>query len=400
MNRRFSTAALLMAVLLSLLAGFAIARWFSSSTLANADSAATNTHVAGTDTDDHDDDDDHHDDDHQANVIELSPAQLTASAIEVVPVQRGGGQSSQISGRVEPMPGARAAVAALVSGRVQRVLVAPGDHVRAGDPIAVLLSGDGASLRAAADAAQAEAQAAASAYQRDSHLTQQGVVARQEMEASRARVQAAQANMRAAQARMAAAGHPDSRGRITIPSPVSGVVGAVGISAAGFVSAGDVVATVSNPSDTQLVFNTTAALAAQVSPGMALQVRGPQGSFAAQVIASATDIEQTGMAVIRAKASNTPLPATGAVVTAVMTTEQDQGIFSVPAEAVQSLDGRSVVFVSEPDGRFRAMPVMAGRRAGDQIEIITGLQGDERIAARNAFLLKAELSKGDADHDH
>ena len=77
----------------------------------------------------------------------------------------------------------------------------------------------------------------------------------------------------------------------------------------------------------------------------------------------------------------------------------DEGTLTVPADAVQSIEGRSVVFVAEEKG-FRATPVLAGRRAGDRIEILNGLSGEERIAGSNAFLLKAELAKGEAEHGH
>jgi membrane fusion protein, heavy metal efflux system len=46
------------------------------------------------------------------------------------------------------------------------------------------------------------------------------------------------------------------------------------------------------------------------------------------------------------------------------------------------------------------MPVLAGRRAGGRIEVLNGLTGSERIAGSNAFLLKAELAKGEAEHGH
>jgi len=74
------------------------------------------------------------------------------------------------------------------------------------------------------------------------------------------------------------------------------------------------------------------------------------------------------------------------------------GGLSVPAEAVQTVDGASVVFVATPTG-FRAQPVVPGRQAGDQIEIVRGLTGSERIAGANAFLLKAELGKGAVEHE-
>ena len=66
---------------------------------------------------------------------------------------------------------------------------------------------------------------------------------------------------------------------------------------------------------------------------------------------------------------------------------------------MQTVEGGSVVFVAVRNG-FRATPVLVGRQAGGRTEILRGLTGDERIAAANAFLLKAELAKGQAEHGH
>ena len=44
--------------------------------------------------------------------------------------------------------------------------------------------------------------------------------------------------------------------------------------------------------------------------------------------------------------------------------------------------------------------VVPGRQAAGKTEILRGLSGDERIAGRGAFLLKAELSRGEAEHEH
>jgi len=105
------------------------------------------------------------------------------------------------------------------------------------------------------------------------------------------------------------------------------------------------------------------------------------------------------VAVIRAMPVNTALPPAGSPVSAVVVTETQGDALSVPADAVQNVDGRSAVFVAV-DGGFKAQPVLAGRRAGDRIEILGGLTGNERIVGANAFLLKAELAKGEAEHGH
>jgi cobalt-zinc-cadmium efflux system membrane fusion protein len=66
---------------------------------------------------------------------------------------------------------------------------------------------------------------------------------------------------------------------------------------------------------------------------------------------------------------------------------------TVPSTAVQSVENKMVVFVRTPSG-FKAVPVQAGRRNGDQVVITSGLTGSERIATTNSFTLKAELGKG------
>ena len=71
----------------------------------------------------------------------------------------------------------------------------------------------------------------------------------------------------------------------------------------------------------------------------------------------------------------------------------------MPLDAVQTVEGVPSVFVAEGGG-FRAHPVVTGRSAEGRVEILSGLTGDERIAGTGAFLLKAELAKGEAEHGH
>ncbi len=333
-------------------------------------------------------------------VVQLTPEQIKASAIEVVAIGRGGGGSTRLSGRVEPSIGARASVASTVTGRVERVLVAPGTAVKQNQALAIVVSGEAAVFRANALAAAAEAKAARLAHGRDKALVEQGVVARQDLETSHARAMAAQAQADAAQAQATANGAPDASGRVRITSPVAGIVGNVQVTPGGVVAAGSVVADVADPAMNELVFTAPPALAAQVTPGMTLEVSVPGGSFTATVTGSAADVrQQGGVAVIRAMPVDAALPPAGSPVSAVVVTEGQDGSLSVPADAVQNVDGRSAVFVAV-DGGFRAQPVLAGRRAGDRIEILGGLTGNERIAGANAFLLKAELAKGEAEHGH
>ena len=189
---------------------------------------------------------------------------------------------------------------------------------------------------------------------------------------------------------------------MSIVSPIAGVVTNVQVGPGGFVGQGAVVAEVTNPARVELVFNAPPQLAAQVRLGSHVRVTGPQGEFDALVTGVAADagLQDSGATVIRARPESGRLPPAGSPVTgAVVTQGQSGGALTVPSEAVQTVDGATVVFVQTGQG-FRAQPVLAGRQAGGSTEILRGLTGTEKVAAANAFLLKAELAKGEAEHGH
>jgi cobalt-zinc-cadmium efflux system membrane fusion protein len=70
----------------------------------------------------------------------------------------------------------------------------------------------------------------------------------------------------------------------------------------------------------------------------------------------------------------------------------------VPDEAVQTMQGRDVVFLRTSQG-FRAQAVTVGRRSAGRAEVVSGLNAGQAIATRNAFLLKAELGKGSEEDE-
>lgn len=408
-------------ILIALLAGFGLAQLvdglpYSLAKIQLADDDHANRDNPGHDDDhadagghdhgkegkeaDHSDEDGRGHDDEEEGTVTLTARQIEASGITVVAVGRGGGHETRLAGRVESAIAAKVAVAATVSGRVKHVAVAPGTAVKEGETLVTIVSGEAATLRARADAASAEAESARLTYQRDLNLVEQGVVARQELEVSRARSLAADAAARAARAHVAAVGSPDAQGHIAIVSPLTGTVGAVGVAPGGFVSSGSVVAEVSDPARTEFVFIAPPALAAQVALGTRMNVDGPAGDMEAIVIGVAADVsERNGAALVRARPVSGALPPAGSPVAGTVVTDRKDDGLTVPADAVQTVARETVVFVAT-DGRFRATPVLAGRRAGDRIEILKGLSGDERIAGTNAFLLKAELAKGEAEHVH
>jgi membrane fusion protein, heavy metal efflux system len=72
---------------------------------------------------------------------------------------------------------------------------------------------------------------------------------------------------------------------------------------------------------------------------------------------------------------------------------------AVRTSAIQTLENRTIVFVREDGDKIEARPVELGESDRHYVEIKAGLSAGERYVAENSFVVKAEMGKGDADHD-
>ena len=87
----------------------------------------------------------------------------------------------------------------------------------------------------------------------------------------------------------------------------------------------------------------------------------------------------------------------GSFISAAIAIEERPTAVIAPLSAIQTVQGRKVVFVRTKDG-FEKRDVLLGQRDGQSIEIASGLSAGETVAVSNTFSLKAELSKsGDED---
>jgi membrane fusion protein, heavy metal efflux system len=72
---------------------------------------------------------------------------------------------------------------------------------------------------------------------------------------------------------------------------------------------------------------------------------------------------------------------------------------AVKAAAIQTFRDWQVVFARFGD-QFEVRPIELGLRDGDWVEITAGIAAGQAYATDNAFVLKAELGKSGASHDH
>jgi cobalt-zinc-cadmium efflux system membrane fusion protein len=71
----------------------------------------------------------------------------------------------------------------------------------------------------------------------------------------------------------------------------------------------------------------------------------------------------------------------------------------VPVAALQRLRDRDVVFLAHGDA-YEAQPVTLGRRDATHAEVTAGLEPGTRVVIANSFLVKADVGKAGASHDH
>lgn len=375
------------AVLLAAVGGFSVARCTSDTPPATTENAAKSDEAEG---------------DTPADTITMTAAAIKDAGVVTETITAGGLGAEIVSQAIiTPSPTGEAIVTARAGGAVTRVLKRLGDPVRAGEALAVVESRDAAQIAADRTAAGAKATLAQKALARERYLYDQKVSARVDLETAQAEAASAAAeSRRAAVAAGAANITSDGRG-VVLASPISGRVTAMKVSLGAYVQPETELFRVADPRQIQIEAAVGAADAARLEAGDKAIVELPDGRTvdarvravtptlsgetraATAVLDVTSSLLQPGLAV-RVRM----IPSRGATTSAIV----------VPEEAVQSVNGRDVVFVRTANG-FKAIPVTTGQRSAGRIEIASGFTAGRAIATRNAFLLKAELGKGAGEEE-
>jgi len=88
----------------------------------------------------------------------------------------------------------------------------------------------------------------------------------------------------------------------------------------------------------------------------------------------------------------------GLYVDGEVVTGQVEAAVAVENTAIQTVEGKTVVFVAE-SGVFEPREVQLGVKDNERVEISAGLRAGEKYVAQNSFIIKAELGKGEAEHE-
>ena len=89
----------------------------------------------------------------------------------------------------------------------------------------------------------------------------------------------------------------------------------------------------------------------------------------------------------------------GTFVTLKLVLEERTVPLAVPTKAIQTIRDWSVVFVKYGNF-FEARPLELGENDGNWVEVLQGLSVGEHYVAQNSFVVKAEIEKSSAVHEH
>lgn len=83
----------------------------------------------------------------------------------------------------------------------------------------------------------------------------------------------------------------------------------------------------------------------------------------------------------------------------VVLTEKEVPV-AVKTDAIQRMEGNSVVFVADEPNTYKAQPLELGTSDGTWTEVHKGLSAGQRYVSKNSFVVKAEIGKSSAEHEH
>lgn len=89
----------------------------------------------------------------------------------------------------------------------------------------------------------------------------------------------------------------------------------------------------------------------------------------------------------------------GAAVRARVTVAEQPVGLMVPLSALQRFRDWDVVYIREGDD-YEARPIVLGRRDGQHVEVTAGLRNGDQVVVQQSYLVKADVEKSGASHDH
>jgi len=340
--------------------------------------------------------------------VELGADDLKKAQVRTVRVdEEATATKLRVPGIVRPNEYREVHVTPLVGGIVKQVPVILGDHVRRGQPLAIIFSSELAEAETQYVSYLAELEAEHKKLVRTQNLVRLGAASQQEEEEVGATHAAHESHVRAALERLKLLGATDRQiaalkqaeqidPNFSVPAPINGVVltrtanlGLVVNSAQELFTVADlstvwVMASVNEKDFASVRVGSTASITAPAYPGHAWNGRvayiQPQVDQSTRTAQARIEVANPGESLRIEMYVDVDFTSHGTVGPVV------------PEAAVQSIGERHYVFlpVEGSEGSFKLRQVQLGPSANGHYAVLGGLKPNDEVVAEGSFILKAE----------
>ena len=191
--------------------------------------------------------------------------------------------------------------------------------------------------------------------------------------------------------------------RYSLRAPLTGVVIAKNVTVGEAVEATATIFTVADLSSVWTDINVPPSQIAAVRTGQNVVVASDDQNL--QVAGTVTYVDAVVSEETRSSRARVVIPnpngvwRPGLFVKVQLTQNEATVPMAVKAEALQTFRDWDVVFI-KVGNLFEARPIEIGRREGEWVEVLSGLTPGMEYATKNSFVVKADVMKSGAGHDH
>lgn len=347
-----------------------------------------------------------------ASMIKLSAEQLQNAGFELRIA--GPGKLHQVihlPGKVIVNPELYAHVVTKAGGIVKEARKNSGDKIQSGEILAVLESKEMAETKGAYLAALKQEQLSQIIYEREKRLKERQISALSEFLEAEANAGKAKIDLELAKQRLYALGlseedigllpgeSPANFRLLEIRAPFDGVVLARHLTNGEVVDGSQETYVVADLSQVWIEMGIYPKDIVGINEGQKIRiVDDSNGETEAAIIrlSPIIDPETSRVKAIALLNNQSGKWRPGTYVNGNLEKSEEPASILVSKDAVINIDNENYLFVSHPDG-FEKRGVVKGREDGKNVEILSGIRPGERYVAKNAFLLKFELVKGEPE---
>jgi membrane fusion protein, heavy metal efflux system len=347
----------------------------------------------------------------QPATVRLDAAEQTRAGVAVSPAaERSFADQVRVVGQVVGAPGSTVAVKSVVAGRVEEILVSPGDRVRMGQPLIVLHSHAVLTLHGELLRTHRELQLAQNRLDAGRQLYELEGISRMELDRRSQEALAARLAYEQARAELIDLGYTEegvdrdleeqeTEPHLTVRAPAPGVVLDLPVQQHEWIESYATLTVLGDPAQVELQLQLPPDEAHSVTAGDDIRfgLVGRDADQGRAVVATRVPRvdPQTRTVMVRARILDAPgnlFP--GVFVEGMLQRGAARTAVSVPEAAVTRIGEHDAVFVRQGPETFAVRQVSLGRHGDAAYEVTDGLSVGEEIATAGVFFLKSALLKG------